>query len=413
MNSIFFIETPSHGIAHGMGTYARNLIPALSKHEDLKVYYVKIFFSDKGSVKIEQLSDRYSLIEITFERMNTKDKGEVNIPPLIARSVFCVLSPFFNEEKTPLFHLNSVLQLSFAEVARENDFKLVYTQHVSLWRILYNNDFSAFKNQWKSKEIKDIQHSFIRSIKADEQMCQLANQVICLTKQNKDFAIKFFDIPKEKISIIGNGLYLLPKSEARIESSEEIRKGLGYRDDDFIFLFVGRLTEQKGLNTLIDAFRGARLSMKNVKLLIVGGGEVEKYISLTADICAQVSFVGYSDKKKIDEYYRIANAGVLPSFTEQSSYVLIEMLSNRLPVIVSDIDAFCRPLEHEKNVIKISTNDRGEPDLKSLKDCLILLFKDDQLRESLKTNGFNTFERYFKADLMADRTREIYTKFYH
>ncbi|MFQ6827727.1 MAG: glycosyltransferase [Faecalimonas sp.] len=69
----------------------------------------------------------------------------------------------------------------------------------------------------------------------------------------------------------------------RLEWRAEIRKELGYDENDFVYGFVGRITRDKGINELLSAFLKLEDSSK---LLLVG--DVEKDNKLDENLLAKV-----------------------------------------------------------------------------------------------------------------------------
>ena len=105
-------------------------------------------------------------------------------------------------------------------------------------------------------------------------------------------------------------------------------------------LAVGRFVEEKGFDLLIKAF--ARISDSNCKLVIAGDADHEDHYSVSLKRLAEehhVVLTGFVRGAKLNELFSHARLFVLPSFHEGLPIVLLEALSYRLPVLVSDIPA--------------------------------------------------------------------------
>jgi glycosyltransferase involved in cell wall biosynthesis len=106
-----------------------------------------------------------------------------------------------------------------------------------------------------------------------------------------------------------------------------------------VFLFVGRLSEEKGIDTLIDAFAGVQRGIPAARLRIVGSGSM--CAALHAKVAEQqldevVTFVGsLQDEPLTQEYYR-ATCMVLPSYSEPWGLVVNEALAHGCPAVVSE-----------------------------------------------------------------------------
>jgi glycosyltransferase involved in cell wall biosynthesis len=98
-------------------------------------------------------------------------------------------------------------------------------------------------------------------------------------------------------------------------------------------LFVGRLTEEKGILDLLDAW--TTTGSRNLELLIVGEGPLSSTIQLSAE--PSVSMTGSIPADAVRKLMLGARALVLPSrWFEGLPMVLVEALSCGLPVVVSD-----------------------------------------------------------------------------
>lgn len=101
------------------------------------------------------------------------------------------------------------------------------------------------------------------------------------------------------------------------------------------FLFVGRQTSQKGLNTLIYAFTQFSRNYPNINLLFIGPINPQyKKLCSSLRILNKVKFIGYVSNP--NTYYRNALALIIPSYVEGRSRVMIEAMLCNCPVICSD-----------------------------------------------------------------------------
>lgn len=129
-----------------------------------------------------------------------------------------------------------------------------------------------------------------------------------------------------------------------------VNKPVPAKDDSYIrslgltprryVLAVGRFVEEKGFDLLIKAF--VRISDSNCKLVIAGDADHEDHYSVSLKRLAEehhVVLTGFVRGAKLNELFSHARLFVLPSFHEGLPIVLLEALSYRLPVLVSDIPA--------------------------------------------------------------------------
>lgn len=95
------------------------------------------------------------------------------------------------------------------------------------------------------------------------------------------------------------------------------------------FIYVGRLSKEKNIKYLIDAFNINKLS-----LTIVGAGPEEHYLKSIAN--SNINFSGYVNNKELYNLLSLHDIFILPSTSEPWGLVIEEALSCGLPVLVSE-----------------------------------------------------------------------------
>lgn len=99
-------------------------------------------------------------------------------------------------------------------------------------------------------------------------------------------------------------------------------------------LYVGRLTKQKDIKTLIYSFHLIHNRIKNFKLLIIGDGYLKKrLIELSEELNLEkkIKFLGW--KKNLSKYYKSSKVFILSSIYEGLGNVLIDAVNYNLPII--------------------------------------------------------------------------------
>ncbi len=104
-------------------------------------------------------------------------------------------------------------------------------------------------------------------------------------------------------------------------------------------LFVGRLTEQKGIDILSKSIEKLSVDpiFNKITFTIIGSGELEYLIKRLAKKYSNVRFLGFMDIDKLVELYNSHDVVILPSRWETALKVVLEAQSCGLPVIVSNI----------------------------------------------------------------------------
>lgn len=175
----------------------------------------------------------------------------------------------------------------------------------------------------------------------DKTIASLATSVITDSNSQREFLIANKIVKSGKISVLCNGSVVgvntnrfRPNEEVRIQN----RMKLGIAKDDLIFLFVGRLSYEKGISDLINAFSIYSENETSSHLLLVGPDEgnfdllIEK---LPTSLKHRIHRIGFTNIP--ENFMAMADVICLPSYREGFGSVLIEGASVGLPAIASRI----------------------------------------------------------------------------
>jgi glycosyltransferase involved in cell wall biosynthesis len=155
-----------------------------------------------------------------------------------------------------------------------------------------------------------------------------------------------------------------------------------------LFLHVGRLAAEKGVQHIIEAFRHARASLPAgaIHLIIAGGGPEER--ALRASAPEGVTFLGVLDRAKhLPRLYASADAFVFASTTETLGLVVLEAMASGLPVIAPAAGGVADHLRHEQNGLEVPA---GDPS--NMARAMVRLAMNPVLRASLSHGARRTAE---------------------
>lgn len=212
-----------------------------------------------------------------------------------------------------------------------------------------------------------------------------------------------YKITSKPLKVLANGnvngidsSYFDPKLYST-EDKQKLRNDLKIQADDFVFLFVGRLVGDKGINELVEAFKRLDSEMgrkRNVsKLLMVGDFErdldpllPEKLSEI--EINPNIITVGY--QSDVRPYFAISNALVFPSYREGFPNVVMQAGAMGLPSIVSNINGCNEIIIEEENGLIIPPKNTN-----ALYQAMFKFVVDRSLVNKLKTNSRRMIvERY-------------------
>lgn len=201
--------------------------------------------------------------------------------------------------------------------------------------------------------------------------CKLSTSIECVSKSNLELGVKEKVFQRDKAVIVWNGSTGgVDLNRFNINHKEEWRKAVrneyNISDDEFVFGFVGRVTKDKGIDELLEAYKMLIDDIDNTRLMIVGDFEEEKNLNqellVWSKKCDNVVYI--SSKQDIERYYAAFDVLVLPSYREGFGNVVIEAQAVGVPVMVSNIpgpiDAICEgkgsvsfPVKNSKALLSV------------------------------------------------------------
>lgn len=192
-------------------------------------------------------------------------------------------------------------------------------------------------------------------------MCMLSTHIECITKSNLELGVKEKIFPRCKAAIIWNGStggVDLKRFDAGYRSvwRDEVRKKLCIENNKFIFGFVGRITKDKGVNEIIEAFKELN---KDCILLIIGKEEgvntLDHKLWYYAKNCD--SIIIHEPVEDIEKYYAAIDVLLLPSYREGFGMVIAEAAAMGTPAIVSDIPGPIDVIKNGKTALTVKVKD--------------------------------------------------------
>ncbi len=184
----------------------------------------------------------------------------------------------------------------------------------------------------------------------------------------KNFVDKNLDT-KRPVALIYNPLHVGGRGN---------RKKSGREDGPVRFLYVGRLSKEKGLELLLEAIRDV-----DAELTIIGEGELmERCLALSADTGGRVKVPGYMDRESVFGHMQRSDCLVLASkCLEPAPLVLAEACYNGLPSLVADHGGLSEFIKDGVNGFYFKPDD-----LSSLKEAMDKIVKDPGILEPLRQN---------------------------
>ena len=171
------------------------------------------------------------------------------------------------------------------------------------------------------------------------------------------------------------------------------RSKLGIKkDEDRLFLCLGRVDEAKNLIFVMEAFIKVAKENSQIKLVFVGDGQLVpklKDMAKDANIENQVIFAGFIDGKEKPIYYQAADAYLFASHSETQGIVVLEALASGTPVIAVHDDSFAGVVEDGVNGYLIQ-----EDSVEQFSKNIEKIVKDKNLKEKFKDSAIKKASEY-------------------
>ncbi len=221
------------------------------------------------------------------------------------------------------------------------------------------------------------------------------------------FLIEQHVVDQQKIVVLGNGSICGVDAErfkANLIVRNQIRSSLGIPEKGIVYLFLGRLNNDKGILDLAHAFADLAGSMPNAYLLVVGPDEEGMDIKLRSILqnCSN-KFHRIDFTNRPEDYMASADIFCLPSYREGFGSVIIEAAAVGLPAVASNIygiqdavkDGETGMLHQPKNI-------------EAIKQALMTLSNDDVMRGKMSKQAMERAHDFFARDVVVSAMRNYY-----
>lgn len=221
---------------------------------------------------------------------------------------------------------------------------------------------------------------------------KLSTRVYPNSLELKKLILKLGYAKRNKLKVLGKGSsngidtnYFDPSNFIKKKEKLRYKKELGIPEEDFVFVFVGRLVSEKGINELVTAFSQLYSSHQNISLLLVGPFEqkldpLDNTVFKIIKSHPKIFTTGYQED--VRSYFSISDVLTFPSYREGFPNVVMQANAMGLPAIVTNING-CN------EIIRDGINGKIIPvkNIKDLKANMEELLLDTSLRSKLAQNA--------------------------
>jgi glycosyltransferase involved in cell wall biosynthesis len=231
---------------------------------------------------------------------------------------------------------------------------------------------------------------------------KLASEIICVSNSVKNRAVELNLGGNTKSIILGNGSAngidsnIFSQNNFDINFVSGLKEKLGIVKEKIILGFVGRISKDKGIPDLIEAWKRIVATNPKLQLLIIGdfddrdqiSEETKKYILNEHSI----SYLSYT--REITPYYTIMDIFILPSYREGLPNVILEASSMGLPIITT------RATGCVDSIIENKTGIFTNHTIEDINNSITIYLDSPKLRLEHGKNGTDFVTTFFNQEFI-------------
>jgi glycosyltransferase involved in cell wall biosynthesis len=226
-----------------------------------------------------------------------------------------------------------------------------------------------------------------------------SDKIISVSKSMTDYLVNNFDVNELNIYTMYNPVEYQQQDET--EKVKDFSDQMGINEKSKILLFVGRITKEKGYDSLLKSFEVVNERYKNI-FLIMNGHLVENLFGYKS-IVKNNKIILVPPQKNISYLYSIADIVILPSRIDSFPFVMIEAGSFKKPFIGGNTGGIAEFIENGKNGLLV---DPENP--KKLAEKIIYLINNPEVGKMLGENLFEKVNRLCNYNNYFDEVEKIY-----
>ncbi len=260
-----------------------------------------------------------------------------------------------------------------------------------------------------TREIGDIARmQNIRGAKVLLRICKKVDRFIAVSKEAIK-ELKDIGIRDEQIVFIPNFVDIKKFYSVSNEKKIKLKEKLFLSLDKKIVTFIGRLTPQKGISYLIEAWNKVITEYPLAILLIIGGGvlfESLKRQVKDSGLSGKVKFMGEIDSSYVSEYLQASDIFVLPSISEGLPGTLLEAMACGLPSAVTRIGGNVDLIEDGKNGFLVEPENSKE-----LTASISRLLSDEKTAAIFGRQARQKIKARYSKNVLVSKYEELYRGF--
>lgn len=285
---------------------------------------------------------------------------------------------FLPDDKITL--LNSYKIIKFiSDYCNKNNIDIIHSHHRTF------DALSFLLNKIKRRKTIVSVHN----IRFDKKLVSYnSDKIIAVSEYVALHLRKHYNKDEAKIEVIEN---FINKDFITINNYPSFLKSqLGLNENDFIMMYAGRFSQEKGVDVLLEAYKGLKEKFPTIKLVLIGDGkETQEYKTINNKNNTGIIFL--EPVENIFDYLNLADLVILPSRDEAFGNIILEAGYLGKTVIASDVGNIKNLIQHNKTGIMFQPGSYQDLS-KKIQETYINFSEIKQLGINLKNSLTDKFD---------------------
>lgn len=290
---------------------------------------------------------------------------------------------------------------------RKNKIDIYHTQYITPFFVpkktkiittIHDISFNFFSQLIKKTDLFFLKLLMPHSLKR-------ADKILAVSQFTRDEIIKYYKTDPNKIEVTYNAVDdKFMASEYSAEELDKVRKK--YNLPEKFILYIGTMQPRKNVAFLIEGFAKIRDRLSNTKLVVAGKKGAHNYDNAIDkaigenNLESEIIFPGFIEEGEKPAVFKLARTFVFPSLYEGFGIPVLEAMSQKIPVVTSNIPSLKEIAGKGAEYFEIGS-------LENLEEKLYNVSVKEDIRRNLINSGLERV-RFFSWKKTAGKVLKIY-----
>lgn len=245
-----------------------------------------------------------------------------------------------------------------------------------------------------------------------------ADLVICVSEYIKSTAVKYFPEHAHKFLVVFNATDPEVFKPYGAMAKQQIRDIVKFEPENTYLLYVGRLTQEKGVDVLIKAFSIVNQKLSNTKLVIAGSSFFEgaaktiyerELIKLAAPVSHSIVFTGFIPHQQLKYLYSAVDIVALPSvWQDPCPLVVLEAMASGTCIVATRVGGVPEVVSDGDCGLLVSPNHAEE-----LAHSILTVLSDKATKSAIEAKARQKIEAAYAWEHLVDKLTKTLLHLHH